>query len=200
MIKYLVILPLLIAAVIVTLSLYLQPSDLGECGGVPTSSGNCRKADAIVAVSGGDTNARTDEAIRLYQTGWAETLIFAGAAEDKSGPSNAAAMRSRALDAGVPQAAIYLDEYSETTKENAENSQTIFAARDIDDVILVTSGYHQKRASLEFNKRAEGVTIRNHPVAQDQDWSVWWWTHPRSWTLAVTELVKIILFHFGVGE
>lgn len=200
MIRYLIILPLTVAAIIVTLSLYLQPSDLGQCGGVSTTSGSCKKADAIVAVSGGDTNARTDEAIRLYQTGWADTLVFSGAAEDKSGPSNAAAMRTRAVDAGVPQAAIYLDEYSETTKENAENVQTIFAARDIRDVILVTSGYHQKRASLEFNKRAEGVTIRNHPVAQDKDWSMWWWTNPRGWTLAVTELVKIVLFHFGVGE
>lgn len=200
MIRYLIILPAVVAAIIISLSIYLQPDDLSQCDNTVTIGGKCESADAIVAISGGDTNARTDEAIRLFQAGWSDTLIFSGAAQDKSGPSNAVAMRTRAVAAGVPQSAIYLDEYAETTRENAENSQTIFASRNIQDVILVTSGYHQRRASLEFNERAVGVTIRNNPVAQDQDWSMWWWTNPRGWTLAVTELFKTILFHFGVSQ
>ena len=42
--------------------------------------GDCRKADAIVVVSGGDTNARTDEAIKLYKEGWAPLIVVSGAA------------------------------------------------------------------------------------------------------------------------
>jgi uncharacterized SAM-binding protein YcdF (DUF218 family) len=72
----------------------------------------------------------------------------------------------------------------------------MIASNDIKSIILVTSGYHQRRASLEFSKRTTGVTILNHPVAQDQDWSMWWWTNPRGWSLAVGEFFKIIAFNF----
>jgi uncharacterized SAM-binding protein YcdF (DUF218 family) len=197
MIRGLIIAIVIVIASIIGISIYLQPNDISSCDGTVGSLAPCQPVDAIVAVSGGDTNARTDEAISLYQNGWSDTLIFSGAAQDKSGISNAAAMKQRAISAGVPTSAILLDEYSETTKQNAENTITIFASNNITKVILVTSGYHQRRASLEFNKRAEGVTILNHPVANDQDWSMWWWVTPRGWTLAVSELFKIIAFNFG---
>jgi hypothetical protein len=47
---------------IVGLTFYLQPNDLAACEDKPSPVGNCTKVDAIVAISGGDTNARTDEA------------------------------------------------------------------------------------------------------------------------------------------
>jgi uncharacterized SAM-binding protein YcdF (DUF218 family) len=199
-IRLLLFIPILIVAIIVGISIYLQPNDLRGCGDQPSLTSSCQAVDAIVAVSGGDTNARTDEAIRLYKNHWAKTLIFAGAAQDKSGPSNAEAMRTRAIEQNVPGTAILLDESSETTKQNAENTKTIFESHSISSVILVTSGYHQRRASLEFNKRTENVTIKNNPVYTDQDWSFWWWTNPRGWTLAVTEVFKIILFNFGASK
>lgn len=199
MIKFFLVLPLTIAAIIVAISLYLQPNDLANCAVTPGVTTPCAPVDAIVAVSGGDTNARTDEAIKLYKTGWAHSLIFSGAAQDKTGPSNAAAMQSHAVAAGVPQSVIYLDQASDTTKQNAENTQAIFVAHNIKSIILVTSGYHQRRASLEFTRMTSGVAIENHPVANDQDWSMWWWTNPRGWTLAVTELFKIIALNFGIS-
>jgi uncharacterized SAM-binding protein YcdF (DUF218 family) len=198
MIRFLIVVVLAIGATIVGISLYLQPNDLSKCGDSPVVSGDCRSVDAIVAVSGGDTNARTDEAIRLYKLGWGTTLIFAGAAHDKLGPSNAAAMKTRALAAGVPDASISIDETSETTRENAINSHNIFTNQDIQSIILVTSGYHQRRANLEFDKQSPDVRIINHPVANDQDWSTWWWTNPRGWTLATGELIRILMFHAGI--
>ncbi len=200
MIKYLIIFPILVAGLIIGISVYLQPNDLQGCNDKVSSQPSCQSVDAIVAVSGGDTNARTDEAIRLYKNGWSDILIFSGAAQDKSGPSNAASMKVRAVNAGVPSPAIYLDEYSETTKQNAENTRSIFVGRNTQSVILVTSGYHQRRASLEFNKRAENVKILNHPVGSDRDWSMWWWTNPHGWTLATSELVKIIAFSFEASR
>lgn len=200
MIRFLIILPIILIGAIISISLYLQPNDLASCGDTPTINEPCTATDAIVVISGGDTNARTDEAVKLYKNGWAPTLVLSGAAQDKSGPSNAAAMRARAVAGGVPRSAIYLDESSETTKQNAQNVRRIFAAHDITSIILVTSGYHQKRASLEFNSMESGITIKNHPVASDQDWSMWWWTNPRGWTLAVTELFKIVVFHAGASS
>lgn len=200
MIRLLIIFPILTIALIVGISLYLQPDDLRSCNDQVSTSSPCEPVDAIVAISGGDTNARTDEAIRLYKNGWSQTLIFSGAAEDKTGLSNAEAMKIRAIQADIPETAILLDELSETTKQNAENSKTIFSDRSIKNIILVTSGYHQRRAGLEFNKYAENVTVLNHPVSHDHDWSWLWWTSPRGWTLAATEISKIILFHFGVSQ
>ena len=186
-----------LAVVIIGLSIYLAPNDLAGCGDRPTGIKPCQTADAVVAVSGGDTVARTREAIKLYQNGWAPKLIFSGAAQDKSGPSNAEAMRREATVAGVPQSDIVVEEYSETTKQNAENARTIFEKNNISSVILVTSAYHQRRAGLEFNARSVSVSVRNHPVASDNQWSAVWWLTPTGWFLAVSEFVKIIAFYIG---
>lgn len=200
MIKSLLILPILVIAAIIGISIYLQPDDIASCNETISSTEPCQPVDAIVAVSGGDTSARADEAIALFKKGWASTLIFSGAAQDKTGPSNATVMKRRAIAAGVPESVIRLDEFSETTRQNAENSQTIFNSLNIKSIILVTSGYHQRRASLEFDKRTVGVKILNHPVASDRDWSIWWWTSSRGWALSVSELFKIIVFEFGASQ
>lgn len=194
----LILTPLIILAVfVVGVSFYLSPSDYRNCPDVPTIDGDCSAVDAVVAVSGGDTNARTDQAIELYKKGWANMLIFSGAAQDKTGPSNAQAMALRAQDQGVPAGVIELDEYSETTTENAEYTRSIFQRYGVSSVILVTSGYHQRRASLEFNKRTENVDIRNYP-ATGSDWSNWWWATPRGWWLVFSELAKIGVY-YGQG-
>jgi uncharacterized SAM-binding protein YcdF (DUF218 family) len=183
--------------IVVGLSIYLSPNDLAGCEQQPTDKPGCEPADAIVAVSGGDTVARTAEAIKLYQQDWASRLIFSGAALDKSGPSNAEVMRQQAIDEGVPIEDILIEEYGETTRENAENTQNILADNKISSVILVTSGYHQRRAGLEFSKRAETIEVRNHPVSSDRQWSAWWWLTPGGWFLAVSEFIKIVAFYIG---
>lgn len=195
--KWLFIIPILFVALVVSLSIYLQPNSFIGCGSKPVENTDCHKADAIVVVSGGDTSARAQAGIDLYKNGWADVIVFSGAAQDKSGPSNAAAMQLQAENAGVPESAILIDETSVNTQQNAENTKSIFKDNDFQDVILVTSGYHQRRASLEFNKRADGITIRNYPVVNDKDWSWYWWATPRGWWLAGGEVVKIIAFYFG---
>lgn len=196
--KVIIIILVCAVALIFGLTVYLGPDDLAKCQDQPDDTSSCRTADAIVAISGGDTPSRAREAIELYKKGWAPKLIFSGAAQDKSGPSNAEVMRDTARDAGVPDKDIITEDAGETTRQNAENTLDIFQKNKISSVILVTSGYHQRRASLEFNKRSEGlVTVRNHPVAIDRQWSSLWWLTPTGWYLATGEFVKIILFYAG---
>lgn len=197
--KWLFIVPIILVVFIVGTSIYLQPNSFMGCAEKPIAETQCDKADAIVVVSGGDTLARTAAGVKLYEAGWADYLVFSGAAQDKSGPSNAAAMRLQAEQAGVPASSILIEEDGANTQQNAENSQTIFEENNFQDVILVTSGYHQRRASLEFNKIAGDVVIRNYPVVNDQDWSWFWWVTPRGWWLAGGELVKIVAFYIGAG-
>lgn len=194
--KWLIIIPVAIIAVIVAISIYLQPNSFIGCNEVPLEgSANCEKADAIVVVSGGDTGARTQEGIKLFKNGWADSIVFAGAAQDKTGLSNATAMKLQAISEDVPASSIYIDEFSETTEQNAINTQSILSRYHFSRVILVTSGYHQRRTSLEFEKRAHLSTILNHPLLNDKDWSFWWWTTPRGWWLAGSELIKIVAFY-----
>jgi uncharacterized SAM-binding protein YcdF (DUF218 family) len=193
--RWLLLIPVVMIAIILGASTYLQPNNFDGCNDVPEMSGHCQKVDAIVVVSGGDTNARTDRGISLLKNGWADVIIFSGAAQDKTGLSNAAAMRNRALAQNVPATSIYVEEYSETTEQNAENTQSIFETRGFQKVMLVTSGYHQRRAFLEFEKRSGPTHVLNYPLAVDKDWSSWWWLTPRGWWLAGGEFVKIIAFY-----
>ncbi len=180
---------------------YLSPDDLKKCGVTPSDVKGCQKAEAIVAVSGGDTSARTDEAIKLYKNGWADTLIFSGAAADTSGPSNARVMQERAIAAGVDPNSTIVEEKSQTTSQNAEQTTTIFEANNITSAIIVTSGYHERRAMLEFQRQAGSmVTLRAHPVATDKQWGVLWWLTPTGWALAIPELVSSLIISTGGVE
>lgn len=177
---------------------FLGPDDLSACPDKPSGKSECREADVIIAVSGGDTAARTKEAIKLYQQGWAPKLVFSGAAEDKSGPSNAAAMRGIALADGVPEEDILIEEFGQTTKQNAEETADLLDRQSTSSIILVTSAYHQRRTSLEFGQIFSDAKIRNHPVSQDKQWSRWWWLTPTGWYLALGEIARIVLFYMGV--
>lgn len=183
---------------VLVIGAYLGPNDLRSCGSTPNNHTPCQAADAIVAVSGGDTPARASEAIRLFQNGWGKVLIFSGAASDPESPSNAAVMRKQAVVAGVPPSDILIDSTSQTTQQNAANVHSLFETHSIHSVVLVTSAYHQRRAYLEFKEYNPHVSVRNHPVSNDDQWSNLWWLTPTGWWLAIGELVKIVGFYFGI--
>ncbi|HKX72856.1 MAG TPA: YdcF family protein [Candidatus Saccharimonadales bacterium] len=193
-------LALMIGSILLTLGLlvwgtssYLVIDDLKDCAEPTMAEARCAPAEVIVAISGGDTRARTAEAIRLYKEGWAPQLIFSGAALDTSGPSNAEAMRVQALDAGVPNRDIVLDTQAADTAQNATGTLALLGARD-KRIILVTSPYHQRRASVEFQKvLGDSVTIINHPTPSDSSWSEYWWLSPYSWFLALSEGIKTVV-------
>lgn len=189
------------AIAVLGIGAYLSPDGLDDCKAQPSNGSDCQKVDAVVAISGGDTTARTAQAISMYKNGWAEWLVLSGAAADKAGPSNAEAMKRQAVKEGVPEDVILIDEMSENTRQNAANTSDLFKKHDIQSVILVTSAYHQRRAGLEFGERAgNAVKIINHPVASDNQWSPLWWATPVGWWLSISELFKIGVFYVGIGR
>lgn len=198
MFKGLVIVVLISVLSVLAIGAYLTPDDLATCEQQPNNRVICEKADAIVAVSGGSTTLRAGEAIKLYKNGWADKLIFSGAALDENSPSNASVMRQQALREGVPESAILVDETSRTTHENAAQTAQILQNNQIQRLIVVTSPYHQRRTSLEFEQIAGNTTIIiNHPVQNDPDWPKHWWITPRGWWLAIGEMAKIIINQTG---
>lgn len=179
------------------ISSYLGVDHLKKCGDTPSVKDGCEAADAIVAVSGGDTSARADEAIKLYKNGWGNVLIFSGAAADKSGPSNARVMAGQAIDAGIDPSSILIEETSETTLENALETSNIFKDKNITSAIIVTSAYHERRALLEFRRKAPSVELRGHPVSEDKQWGPLWWLTPTGWALAMPETVQSLILSTG---
>ncbi len=199
MVKLVVIVGVITAAVFgaaLSLQNYLTIDDLQNCPAPSFTYAACAPADAIVAISGGDTQARTAEAISLYKAGWAPILVFSGAALDASGPSNAEAMRRQALAAGVQADAILLDSNAADTTDNARNVVRLLG--DSDRVILVTSPYHQRRAYLEFTTFfGKQVTVVNHPTSTDRYWPTYWWLTANGWWLAIVEGTKTLVVSVG---
>lgn len=201
MIKYILGFVIFIFLTVVSISAYLSPDDLVRCGNAPSNLAGCEKTDAIVAVSGGNTPVRAEEAIKLYKAGWAKYLIFSGAAFDDASPSNAFVMKQQALEAGVPAEKILTENASRTTHQNAERTTELLTQYRIKRLIVVTSPYHQRRAGLEFKKIAgSDVSVYNHPAWGDPDWQWYWWATPRGWWLAIGELAKVGATHAGESQ
>ena len=150
------------------------------------------KADAIVAISGGETDARTAEAVRLYKEGLSEHIIFSGDALDPDSPSNAQTMATAAIKAGVPAKAISLDEVAQDTRGNAAGVSAIVRQNQFKSMILVTSPYHQRRANIAFHRSlGKDFPIINHS-SFDNNWRrSHWWATDISRSLTFAELQKV---------
>lgn len=186
LILFILIIGGLLGLLFVGLPYYLAPQD------------KLVKADAIVAVSGGETTSRTLGAIKLYDQGYAPTLIFSGAAQDPTSVSNAAAMRKIAVRSGVPASSILIEEDSVDTYENAQNTARIIKDKNINSIILVTSPYHQRRASIEF-RRALGkdIEVINYSTS-DENWRrSAWWKNNYSLNLTLSEFQKIVFLYLS---
>lgn len=150
------------------------------------------KADVIVAISG-DTGSRAEMAVSLWQQGFAPLLLFSGASIDPDSVSSGELMKRQAVRMGVPADAILVEPLSATTEENARRTAALMTERGLHTAILVTSPYHQRRASLLFSRAFElaGLSFRNHP-ANDPAWDPdrWWMSDPPR-TLTFVELAKL---------
>jgi len=150
------------------------------------------KSDAIVAISG-DTGARTNTAVALWKAGWAPIIVFSGAAIDPESVSSAEIMRREAVRQGVPEGATLIEPNSTTTEENATEVAKLMTQRRIASAILVTSPWHQRRASIEFSRAFEphAIKLRNYP-ARDPQWNaVLWWQHEPMRSQTLLELAKL---------
>jgi uncharacterized SAM-binding protein YcdF (DUF218 family) len=167
---------------------------VGSLGWYLAPRDELQKAEAIVAISGGDTKARTVTAAGLYNDKWASQLIVAGAAADPDSISNADQMRHIAIEEGVPTTAIRTETTSRDTKENAIKVAETFPEPP-ERIILVTSPYHQRRAFYQFEAAFPDTEIINYP-AYDKTWrrSLWWVT-PDGWYLTLSESAKLVFIN-----
>jgi uncharacterized SAM-binding protein YcdF (DUF218 family)/glycosyltransferase involved in cell wall biosynthesis len=134
-----------------------------------------RPADAIVVLAGGVGESglagegyqeRVTHAVALYHSRHARHLIFS------SGYSylfkEAEIMRVLAVSLGVPAEAIALEEKAGSTYENVKFVKEILFQNRWRSILLVSSPYHMRRASLTFRKVAPEIAVTHTPVPESQ--------------------------------
>jgi uncharacterized SAM-binding protein YcdF (DUF218 family) len=112
-------------------------------------------------VPSGALQARTEQAVSLYQRGLVRRLVFSGGV-GVNPPSEASVMRALAVRLGVPEEACTLEEESHSTEQNARFSAERLRALGARSVVVVSDPYHLLRARQYF--RLQGFEVGTSPA------------------------------------
>ncbi len=125
-------------------------------------------ADAIVVFAGGvgesgkaggGTEERVQYAVDVFKRGLANRMVLSSGYV-YSFPE-AQVMRSLAMQQGVPDEAIIVEERSTDTHQNVEYVNGILKSRGWRSALLVSSPYHMRRALMVWHKSAPDVGNRS---------------------------------------
>ena len=134
-----------------------------------------RAADAIVVFAGGVGESgragggyqeRVALAADLFQAGHAPNLVFSSGFAFSL--KEADVMKTLAVSLGVPPSAIILEQQAASTNENVTFVREILDQRGWRRILLVSSPYHMRRATLTWRKLAPEVDVTSVPVVQSQ--------------------------------
>jgi uncharacterized SAM-binding protein YcdF (DUF218 family) len=95
---------------------------------------------------------RIAEGVRLYHEGLVPLLVMTGGT-GRWGHSEAAVMREQAIAAGVPAAAILLDEEGTNTRASAANCRALMERHGLATALLVSHYYHLARCKEVFRRQ-----------------------------------------------
>ena len=156
----------------------------------------------VIVVLAGEKEERVRYGAELFKEGWArkDRMIMTG------GPlvgkhTYAGLMKEQAEDLGVPGKFILLEDRSRTTEEDAKYTGDILEKNRYESIVLVTSPYHSRRASIIFKKMLRGVRIISAP--SDKSWFGFdgWWERPHDRDVVLSEWSKFIrLWIFGLQK
>jgi uncharacterized SAM-binding protein YcdF (DUF218 family) len=140
-----------------------------------------QKSDAIVVLGGDYSGKRLAYAVKLYKEGWADHLIFSGGVLQTWKSTEADIMREQALTLGVPNQAMYLEDRSTTTYENALFTLNVIKAHRWNSCIIVTDWDHSRRAQWIFSHlyRKAGIRVISAPLLSESRFppDTWWQSH-----------------------
>jgi len=145
------------------------------------------KADAIVVLAGG--KGRVEEGVRLYRERRGAWLLFIGV-----DPTVRMSDLYRPQPGDPSTERVVLEKASRNTLENAIYGRDVIMRRDIRSILLITSRYHMKRASILFrNALPKDVAIYAYPV-DSKNLKESWWSHGGSFHLLFSEFYKYCMF------
>lgn len=106
---------------------------------------------------------RINHGIRLYENGYVDYLILTGGTGDGNTISDALAAKNYAIDMGIPDHNIFIEEQSTITEENLQNAKKIMDENALETAIIVSDPLHMKRAMLMA--KDYGITAYTSPTA-----------------------------------
>ncbi len=89
---------------------------------------------------------RLDEAVHLYNEGYAPTVIVSGAQGQDEIASEASIMHDYLAAKGIPSDKIYVEDKSYNTYQNLLNSKTIMREHGLRQAIIVSNASHIRRS------------------------------------------------------
>lgn len=109
---------------------------------------------------------RVNKAVEIYKSNRVEKLIFMGGVngvsnQNKSVIPEAIKMKKLAIDLGVNENDILIDDLSNNTFENIDNAFEIIGdeIKKIDNIIVITSEFHLKRCYAIIKKKCPHLNI-----------------------------------------
>ncbi|MDF2633848.1 MAG: hypothetical protein K0R78_722 [Pelosinus sp.] len=91
---------------------------------------------------------RLDKAIKLYEAGYASTLIVSGGQGLDENVSEAVSMKNYLLSHGIPTERILVEDRSFNTYQNLANSHKIMQENNLKTAIIVSNASHIRRSLL----------------------------------------------------
>ena len=91
---------------------------------------------------------RINHGIWLYENGYVDYLILTGGIGKGNEKSDGYVAKQYAIEKGVPEQVILIEEKSKITEENLEYAKEIMDAFSMDTAIIVSDPLHMKRAML----------------------------------------------------
>ncbi len=145
------------------------------------------KTDAIVVLTGG--KGRVEEGIRLFRESRAKYLFFVGV-----DPSVRKSDLYRPKPGDPSADNVVLEKSSRNTLENSIYGRDLILRSGVRSVLLLTSRYHLKRASILFrNSLPADISIIPYPV-DSVNLKESWWSHGGSFQLLFREFYKYCMF------
>lgn len=133
-------------------------------------------------------NERVNKAVEIYKQKRVEKLIFMGSAngvsnQEKSNIAEAVKMKKLAMELGVNESDILLDDTSNNTFENIDNALNIIGKeiKNINNIVIITSEFHLKRCYAILKQKYPYLNISLIPAKDGFSDSDNWFLSDSKW-------------------
>jgi uncharacterized SAM-binding protein YcdF (DUF218 family) len=155
-----------------------------------------QKADVMVVLSG-DNGERIEAAVELYKKGYSRKILMAGGGK-YFGHYYSEYMKNYALELGVPKRAVIEERNALSTFENAAFLIPMIKEKKWQNILIVTSKYHTRRAYKIFEKvliHDAKLKVNIFILGSDDkiDYQKWWKNHESAEYILI-EWAKTIVY------
>jgi uncharacterized SAM-binding protein YcdF (DUF218 family) len=182
-----------------------------ELGAFLSKEDPLQKADAIMVLAGSSMQ-RPLEAADLYLAGYSPRIVLTRETRDKGErvllergiafAEDVARVRNVFLQLGIPDAAILVPaRIHDSTAAEAITLRQLALQRGWQNVIVVSSKYHLRRAGFALRRelRGTGVLITMRATRYDEAEPGRWWQRRADVRDIMSELPKLVAYVVGLG-